>query len=400
MTDIPQPAPAQPEPVTRFLDALRASLEHGTMAKLVLSSYHGAEADLKKIVIRPLALKDGKHLSFVHTHTTRDITKNLPEAAGLAHIAELLGAQFRSAHLLTQSEDFHLEFSRKGEARLTRGTATSSIAPSAGHDRKKNRLLDHRKPFLHALGITDDAQRIIPAMAHKWKQINKFLEIFAQAIADSPLAEQKRMEVVDFGCGKGYLTFAVHEYLTQSLQREASITGIELRPELVELCNGVASREQCAGLQFKQGALGGYAPAKLDVLIALHACDTATDLALDLGIRSGASLILCAPCCHKELRPQLQAPNVLRPLLRFGVHAAQEADMLTDTLRAMLLEAHGYQVKVFEFIALEHTDKNKMILGIKRAVPFPPAAEIWQQLAALKTFYGIQEQHLETLLSC
>ena len=398
MTENSQPAAAQSDSVSRFLDALRTSLELGTLAKLVLSSYHGAESDLKKIVIRPLALKAGKQLNFVQHHTTRDVTKNLPEAAGLAHLAELLGAQFRSAHLLTQSEDFHLEFSRKGDARLTRGAATSQVTPTAGHDREKKRLLDHRKPFLHALGITDDKQRVIPAMAHKWKQINKFLEIFSQAVSDSPLAEQPRIEVVDFGCGKGYLTFAIHEHLRSTLQREAVVTGIELRPELVELCNGVATREQCAGLTFKQGALGGYAPEKLDVLIALHACDTATDLALHLGIRSGAKLILCAPCCHKELRPQLQPPDVLRPLLRFGVHAAQEADMVTDSLRALLLEAHGYQVKVFEFIALEHTDKNKMILGLHRAAPAAPTAAIWQQIAALKNFYGIREQHLETLL--
>lgn len=398
MMDIPQPAVAPPEPVTRFLDAFHASLENGTLAKLVLSSYHGPESDLKKIVIRPLSLKDGKQLSFVHTHTTRDVTKNLPEAAGLAHIAELLGTQFRSAHLLTQAEDFHLEFSRPGVARLTRGTATSSLSPSSGHDRKKLRLLDHRKSFLQSLGITDEKQRVIPAMAHKWKQINKFLEIFSQALADSPLAEQKRLDMVDFGCGKGYLTFAVHEHLTQTLQREASITGIELRPELVELCNGVAMREHCVGLQFKQGALGDYAPEKLDVLMALHACDTATDLALHLGIRSGASLILCAPCCHKELRQQLQAPDVLKPLLRFGVHASQEADMLTDSLRALLLEAHGYQVKVFEFISTEHTDKNKMILGLKRSPAALPAADSWRKIAALKTFYGIRQQYLEVLL--
>jgi hypothetical protein len=364
MTDEAPPVAAQPEQVTRFLDALRASLERGTLAKLVLSAYHGPETDLKKIVVRPLALKDGQHLSFVHHHATRDITKNLPEAAGVACLAGLLGTPFRAAHLLTQAEDFHLEFSRQGTCRLTRGTAQSSVAPAAGHDREKKRLLDHRKPFLQALGLTDAAQRIIPAMAHKWKQINKFLEIFAQAVADSPLARQPRIEVVDFGSGKGYLTFAIHDHLRHTLQRDAQVTGIELRPELVGLCHTVATREQCTGLSFRQGALGDYAPEKLDVLIALHACDTATDLALHLGIRSGAALILCAPCCHKELRPQLQAPEVLRPLLRFGVHAAHEADMVTDSLRALLLEAHGYQVKVFEFIALEHTDKNKMILGI------------------------------------
>jgi hypothetical protein len=399
MTDQPpQPAAAPPEPVTRFLDALRASLEHGTLAQLVLSAYHGPEADLKKISIRPLTLKAGAQLSFVQHYTTRVITKNLPAAAGLAQLAGWLGTQFRAAHLLTQTEDFHLEFSRKGAGRLTRGAAATSVAPAAGHDREKKRLLDHRKPFLHALGITDGAQRIIPAMAHKWKQINKFLEIFAQAVADSPLAQQPRIEVVDFGSGKGYLTFAVHDHLRNTLQRDAHVTGIELRPELVELCNAVATREQCAGLAFRQGALGSYAPEKADVVIALHACDTATDLALHLGIRAGATLILCAPCCHKELRPQLTAPEVLRPLLRFGVHAAQEADMVTDSLRALLLEAHGYQVKVFEFISLEHTDKNKMILGIKRTAPAATAAEIWKQIAALKDFYGIREQQLETLL--
>jgi len=399
MTDQPpQPDVAQPEPVARFLDALRASLEHGTLAQLVLSAYHGSEADLKKVSIRPLALKAGAQLSFVQHYTTRVITKNLPAAAGLAQLAGWLGTQFRAAHLLTQTEDFHLEFSRKGVGRLTRGAAASSVTPAAGHDREKKRLLDHRKPFLQALGLTDGAQRIIPAMAHKWKQINKFLEIFAQAVADSPLAQQPLIEVVDFGSGKGYLTFAVHDHLRSTLQRDAHVTGIELRPELVELCNAVATREQGTGLIFRQGALGSYAPEKADVVIALHACDTATDLALHLGIRAGAALILCAPCCHKELRPQLTAPEVLRPLLRFGVHAAQEADMVTDSLRALLLEAHGYQVKVFEFISLEHTDKNKMILGIKRAAPAVPAAEIWQQIAALKAFYGIREQHLETLL--
>ncbi len=398
MTDDAPPVAAPPEQVTRFLDAVRASLAQGTLAKLVLAAYQGPEAGLKKTVIRPLTLKDGAQLSFVQHYATRDITRNLPQPAGLALVADLLGAQFRSAHLLTQTEDFHLEFSRQGACRLTRGAAVSSVAPAAGHDRTKKRLLDHRKPFLQALGLTDAAQRIIPAMAHKWKQINKFLEIFDQAIADSPLAQQPRIEVVDFGSGKGYLTFAVHDHLRNTLHREAQVSGIELRQELVELCQTVATHEQCTGLSFRQGALGGFAPEKLDVLIALHACDTATDLALHLGIRAGAALILCAPCCHKELRPQLQAPDVLRPLLRFGVHAAQEADMVTDSLRALLLEAHGYQVKVFEFITLEHTDKNKMILGIQRAEPAVPGAKIWKEIAALKAFYGIREQHLESLL--
>jgi hypothetical protein len=135
----------------------------------------------------------------------------------------------------------------------------------------------------------------------------------------------------------------------------------------------------------------------VNVLIALHACDTATDLAIHLGIRSGAGIIMCAPCCHKQIRPQINAPDVLKPLLRFGVHMAQEADMVTDGLRVLLMEACGYEVKLFEFISLEHTDKNKMILGIKRTGAIPQESTLLQ-IEAIKKFYGIQEHKLESLL--
>jgi len=395
-------APAQrgtepPEPVARFLAALRAHIESGTLLKLVLSAYHGPEAALKKLDVRAVELKTGRHLSFVFHHQTRDTTMNFSVAQGLDEIAKRLGQEFRSAHLLTTTEDFHLEFSRKGAARLTRGAAAQP-PPTTQHNREKRRRLDHRRPFLHALGITDAAHIVKPSMAHKWKQINKFLEIFDHALAASPLAQQPTLNIVDFGSGKGYLTFAVHDYLRHTLQRTAHVTGVELRPELVQLCNAVAEREKCAGLTFRQGGLADYAPSKLDVLIALHACDTATDQALHLGVKAGAALILCAPCCHKEIRPQLVAPPVLQPVLQHGIHAAQEAELVTDGLRALLLEASGYQVQVFEFIALEHTDKNKLILGIKKPQPPSRTAELWRQVAALKDFYGIRAQRLELLL--
>jgi hypothetical protein len=131
--------------------------------------------------------------------------------------------------------------------------------------------------------------------------------------------------------------------------------------------------------------------------VALHACDTATDLALFMGIRAGAELILCAPCCHKELRPQLKAPAVLEPLLRFGVHQAQEADMVTDSLRALWLELAGYRVGIFEFVALEHTGKNKMISAVKRT-GLVDGEGLRARIAALKDFYGIRRHRLETLL--
>jgi SAM-dependent methyltransferase len=234
-------------------------------------------------------------------------------------------------------------------------------------------------------------------MARKWKQINKFVEILDAALADAALAERQRLEILDFGSGKGYLTFALHDHLRQALRRDARITGVEQREDMVRLCNDIVERLGLQGLHFEQGDVGTYAPRNLDVMIALHACDTATDHAIHYGIRGGASIICCAPCCHKQLRPQLLSPHPLRPILQHGVHLGQEAEMLTDGLRALLLDACGYSTQVFEFVSLEHTAKNKMILAVKRQQP-APAHAVLAQVREIKAFYGIREHCLETLL--
>ena len=168
---------------------------------------------------------------------------------------------------------------------------------------------------------------------------------------------------------------------------------------MVEFCQSVAARSQFTQLDFFQGDVRTYAPERLDVMIALHACDVATDFAIHTGIRLNAQMIMCAPCCHKELRPQLTAPKVLAPMLQFGIHAGQQAEMLTDTIRALLLKAYGYETKVFEFVALEHTSKNKMILATKRQDYQQPDQAVLAQIQALKDMYGIQKHSLELLLN-
>ena len=204
---------------------------------------------------------------------------------------------------------------------------------------------------------------------------------------------------MDFGAGKGYLTFAVHDWL-RSQGVDARVTGLELRSDLVNQCQGIIQRLQLDGLQFEQGDLNEQRPAAMNVMIALHACDTATDLALALGVKAGADILLASPCCHKQIRPQLLAPGPMKPVLQHGIHADEQAEMLTDALRALLLEAAGYATQVFEFISLEHTAKNKMILAVKRAQaqPLESRQAVLAQVAALKQFFGIREQSLETLL--
>ena len=389
--------PAANDDRQRFLTLLETSLTQSTLVKLVLSKYCGAEADLQRVVARLVSIKGQPCLTFVYSYKTRDITKNLPLTDALELISQWLPAAFRNAHLLSLTDELQLTFSKKDKAQLFVGKAVQRETPSAGHDREKKRFLELNRPFLEYLGVTNSQQQLIPAMARKWKQINKFVEVFSHALSSSPLREDQPMHAVDFGSGKGYLTFALHDYLRNSLGLDAQVRGVELREDMVRLCNAAAARLEQPGLLFQHGDVRTYAPEQIDIMIALHACDVATDYAIHLGIRSNAAIIMCSPCCHKQIRPQMHTPAMLKPMLQYGVHLGQEAEMVTDSLRALLLEACGYETKVFEFVSLEHTNKNKMILAVKRPAAIDPA-ELLEKITAIKQFYGISEQCLETLL--
>ncbi|MBX3622660.1 MAG: SAM-dependent methyltransferase [Rhizobacter sp.] len=394
----------------RFMTHLAASLADGSFVKLVLAKPQRASDGLR-VTARQVLLRGEPALSLVTTEPTRDITKNHSLVEGLAVLRGLLGPSFRNAHLHTQDQEWQLSISKKGQCTLhvarstprpeARGSAPGSApAPSAddrAHDRAKHRWVDVTRPFLVELGVTTREHQVVPAMARKWKQINKFVEVFAHALERSHLAEAKTLHVIDFGSGKGYLTFAIHDWLQHVKQVDAHVTGVELRPDMVALCNQAIAHLGLTGLHIEEGDVRSYHPQALNVMIALHACDTATDHAIHLGIRAGADIIMCSPCCHKQLRPQLLSPHPLAPILQHGVHLGQEAEMLTDGLRALLLEACGYDTQVFEFVSLEHTSKNKMILAVKRAQPRPNDA-VLQQVREVKDFYRIREQCLETLL--
>jgi len=400
------PPPAADAPASeRFLHLLRLSLVSGQFGKLLLSGVVGDEEELERLTVRSIELRGEMQLSFLWRHRTRDITKNLPPEEGLAQIAELLGRRFRNAHLHTATEELQFAVSRKGREtlRVTRLDAAPAAAPAL-HDKAKQRPLELRHPVWNALGLTHLVKgepALVPAMARKWKQINRFVEILSAAVAEAGL--QGPVRVADFGSGKGYLTFAVHDWLSaRGLQPR--VTGIELRADMVTLCSGIVEAQGLSGLRFDQGDVRSQPVQPLDVMIALHACDIATDHALHVGLQSGARVIMSSPCCHKELRPQMQLPAALRPMLQHGIHLGQEAEMVTDSLRALLLESEGYATQVFEFIALEHTSKNKMILAVKAQGQAAAALaarrpELLAQIAEIKRFYGLREQRLEALLA-
>ncbi len=380
-----------------FFSLLEDCLTGNTFVKLVLGKYHGPEAGLDRVFVRRLTLKDGECLSFLYRYQTKDVTKNLPLAAGIATIRDVFAAAFNNVHLQTVTEDIQLSVNKKGRYTLQRGKAAGRSVSPQEHDREKERFLDLATPFLRELGVTSAQHQLIPSMSRKWKQINKFIEVLDHAIVAAKLKGKERVRVVDFGSGKGYLTFAMEEYLRAGLGLTAKVTGVELREDLVSLCTKAARKLKLDGLSFAQGDIRSFPPESIDIMIALHACDMATDYAIHLGIRAGAGIIMCAPCCHKQIRPQMTSPELLKPMLKHGIHLGQEAEMVTDSLRALLLEASGYETQIFEFVSLEHTSKNKMILGVKGG-EVSKQAERLAQIREIKEFYGIREHCLETLL--
>lgn len=383
----------------QFLDAVQQALETQSFERLILSQYKGEMQQLEKMTFRLIELQQQPVLNVLYRHKTQDVTKNYPISDAMQIIAEHL-ACCKQGNLFASTQDVQLKRNKKKDLlTITQKTAVAKNEARAAqaHDRSKHRFVEQESVFLQHLSITDAQGQIIPSMARKWKQINKFVEIFSGALTQLPNQDQA-LHVVDFGSGKGYLTFALYDYLAKQ-QQVPFVTGVELNEKMVEFCQHVAEASGFNQLDFFQGDVRTYQPERLDVMIALHACDVATDFAIHTGIRLNAQMIMCAPCCHKELRPQLKSSEVLKPMLHFGIHAGQQAEMLTDTIRALLLKAYGYETKVFEFVALEHTSKNKMILATKRADFVAPDATVLAQIEALKNMYGIQKHSLELLLN-
>jgi SAM-dependent methyltransferase len=365
-----------------------------TLVRLTLGGYRGTETGLKKLLVRPVILRSGPHLSFVHRYTARDLTRNFPPDEGCQQIESALEGGFRSAHLFTVDRTAELTLSATAPDRLRVLKVRSVPAASEGHDRQKERHIPvGQSPWLRGLGVATAEDKIARGMEAKFRQIHRFVDVLGPLLAARPGAARGRIDVIDMGCGKGYLTFAAYQFLRQNGWPEARVRGVEARADLVELCNRVARENECGGLQFEAGTITSASIEQVDVLIALHACDTATDDAMARGIEAGASVIIVAPCCHKEVRPQLRPPAVLATALRHGILLERQSEFVTDALRAALLEWAGYEAKVFEFISPEHTNKNLMIAAVKRSRP-DTQGERALRARELARFYGIRHQRL------
>ena len=385
------------ENVEKFVADFAESLNDKTFVKMTLGNYRGTDAHLQKLLIRLVETKKGARLFFLYRQDTRDTAKNFEFTEGVAKVKEYLGADFFSGHLFTLNNDFQLDIGKKGKSRLNVARPTFKDVPEAAHNREKPTLVNQNAFYLKALGITTDTGEIRDKQQDKWRQINKFVETLGSLIDKSPLASQKELHIVDMGAGKGYLTFAAYDYFKNTRKINVKITGVDTKSELVGLCNDIAKGSEFDNLHFVHGWIGDYELENADVLIALHACNTATDDAIFKGIKANVELIVVAPCCHQEIRPQMKAPDFLSGIFRHGIMLEREAETVTDGLRSLLLEKSGYSTKLFEFISTEHTPKNNMIVGVRHTKTVD-AEKLGEQIKAIKEFYTIKEHRLEKLL--
>lgn len=383
-----------------FITALEQGLQKNSFVKVTLGAYRGAEAELKNITARKILIKGEERLSFTYRYKTRDIVKNYDYGAAIEKIEDALLTGFQTATLFTTENDLIYD-GQRGKFSLKTTAATNRTAPSTDHDRGKTRLIEAGadKTYLHHLKITDANGQVLKTAQDKYRQINKYIEILSGLVKTLPAADSLR--IADMGSGKGYLTFALYDYLHNLAGINARVTGVEYRADLVALCNDIARHCRFPGLDFIEGTIADYDAAGTDIMIALHACDTATDDAIAKGVKAGAGLIVVAPCCHKQIRREMERGKGaadLSFLLQHGIFMERQAEMVTDGLRALMLEYCGYSTKVFEFISDAHTPKNVMIIGTKnpRLKMHDPA--VLKRIMDAKAYFGIDRHHLEEIL--
>ena len=381
-----------------FLEKLTLFVENKELIKLLLSDKRDKTSDLKNIIVTMVKLKKGYFLNFVYRHNTKDITKNYTEKEGIELIKSALENNFFNANLYAKMQDICLQIKPNGKILLKIKNPTMEKTLTFNHDKAKDKLVQtENNIYLRELDIVNANWEIRREKNDKYRQINKYIELMKPCLTDKLL--QNNCQIADMGSGKGYLTFALYDYITNILQKNIRMTGVEIRPDLVNRCNTIAKKSNFDNLNFVQGTIKDAKFNQIDILIALHACDTATDDAIYRGIVSKSSLIVCAPCCHQQIRQEFKVTSPLNNVTKYGILKERQAEIITDSIRALLMEALGYKTKVFEFISTEHTPKNIMIVGEKTQHENPNQQQILDNISSIKQIFGIKEHYLEGLLA-
>ncbi|MFX3636168.1 MAG: SAM-dependent methyltransferase [Candidatus Pristimantibacillus sp.] len=374
-------------------------VEAGQLLQGTLSQLRRKDGDSSpKTIVRPIQLKNGLHYQFEYHYANKVTHDNvLPGQAG-AQMIGLLNNDYRQALIKTPNADLQLLFNKKGKATVLSKPATGSALPAdQQHNRQKQRIIAEGSaaPFLVELGIMTKDGAVHAKKQDKYRQINRFLEMVTDVLPYLP--EDKPLTIVDFGCGKSYLTFALYHLLAVEQQREVSVIGLDLKADVIEFCSKLADKLGYDKLNFMVGDIADYEElSAADMVVTLHACDTATDAALAKAVSWGASVIMSVPCCQHEAFKQIQN-DTLSPLLSQGLLKERFAALATDAARGTLLEVLGYKVQMLEFVDPEHTPKNLLIRAV-RGEKGNLSEKKWEQYEQFRDFLHLSPS-LENMLS-
>ncbi len=395
----PEPAGA----TDAYLEPVRQAIldDDGFVEAIFQDARKGEQLPWLRVAVRPVLIRDAHHWQFSYFDATQDVTQNYLRPEAGERLDELLALPFRSIRVTSTDQTLRVQFSKKGRPIVHHEQRRGEPIPvDLAHDRAKPAILtaESAAPFLRAIGVmTDD--RVRADQQRKVRQINEFLRLIDETAEVEQIAERP-LRVVDLGCGSAALTFATYYYLNEIKGLPATLTGVDTKAFLMERHNETAAGLGWDGMHFHAGRIAAFEPdAPPHIVLALHACDTATDEALARAVRWRSRLIFSAPCCHHHLQAQLAAagtPEPFRPVARHGILRERLGDALTDAFRALILRLLGYSAEVLEFVAVEHTPKNLMIRAIDRQAP--PTAALIEEYRAMKRYWGVTP-YLETLLA-
>ncbi|WP_352418433.1 SAM-dependent methyltransferase [Proteiniborus sp.] len=350
-----------------------------------------SEATFNKVSIKPVLIKEEKKLQLTFEYEKKVIHENLDFLEGIEKIKGLLNEYFRQAMIFTVEADYHILISKKGKATILKKKPTKESI-DLSHNRKKTYIIEDGEPcdFLIRLGVMNENGKVLSKKYDKFRQINRFLEMVEDVIPK--IKTDKILNIVDFGCGKSYLTFALYHYLVDILKIDVNIIGLDLKHDVISFCNEVANDLNYDRLKFIHGDIKDFTELdRVDIVVTLHACDTATDAALVKAVNWEAQAILSVPCCQHELLDIIHNP-IMVPMEKHGIIKEKLSSLVTDSIRANILEILGYSTQLLEFIDMEHTPKNILIRAIKIDKTNKEAVK---QYLDFKKFWGIEELYIE-----
>jgi SAM-dependent methyltransferase len=354
----------------------------------------------KRVTVRPVAIRGDRHLQFSYFDSRQTAVRNYRGQEAVEALNDLLAARLKSIQVRTATETLQVQFSRKGRPILHYHALPQTIPLDLTHDRSKHRLLPDNEPlpFLQAIGVQTADGRVRADKQRKFRQINEFLRLMDETGVAQQL-DQWPLHVVDLGCGSAALTFATYYYLNHLAGVPAQVIGVDVKQQLVEQRAYTAHKLDWEKMSFVSGTILSYRPERPpDIVLALHACDTAIDEALAQAIGWESKLIFSAPCCHHHLQVQLgknPVPQPFRPVVRYGILHERLGDILTDAFRALILRIMGYQTEVLEFVDPESTPRNLMIRAVRKH-PAGSRSHL-KEYDDLKRFWNVTP-YLETLL--